>query len=118
LNQFLPLIADCLLTSLDLARNACRMFVQHCIDGLVANVTRCAAHVETATATVTALVDRLGYTAAQQVARTAQEQGKTIRQVVLETELLTADAFDQAVAPDAVTQLGSRAGDSPEGHNP
>ena len=37
LNQFLPLIADCLLTSLDLARNACRMFVQQCVDGLLAN---------------------------------------------------------------------------------
>ena len=39
LNQFLPLIADCLLTSLDLARNACRIFVQHCIDGLAANAS-------------------------------------------------------------------------------
>jgi aspartate ammonia-lyase len=117
LNQFLPLIADCLLTSLDLARNACRIFVQHCIDGIVANVSRCAAHVETATATVTALVDRLGYSAAQQVARTALEQHKSIRQVVLENKLLSEDAYDQAVAPDAVTQLGSRPVDGAEKHD-
>ncbi len=108
LNQFLPLIADCLLTSLDLARNACRMFVQQCVDGLLANPARCAQHVNTSTATVTALVDLIGYSAAQDVARCAREQGQSIRQVVLDRRLLTADEFDRAVAPEAVTQLGSR----------
>lgn len=107
LNQFLPLIADSLLTSLDLARNACQILVQHCVRGITADETRCGHAVAAATATVTALVDRIGYQAAETVARTAQAESKTVRQVVLEQGLLTAEQFDQAVAPDAVTRLGS-----------
>ncbi|MHB8956230.1 MAG: aspartate ammonia-lyase [Pirellulaceae bacterium] len=115
LNQFLPLIADCLLTNLDLARNTCRMFVQHCLDGLQANPTRCARYVNTSTATLTALVDRLGYSATEEVARCALEQGHSIRQIVLDRELLTADEFDRAVAPEVVTQLGTRTSRGAEG---
>ena len=108
LNQFLPLVADSLLTSLELGRRACRTFAQDCVADMQANVARCGQHVGTATATVTALVDLLGYSTAQDVARTAQEQGKTIRQVVLERQLLTVEALDRALSPEAVTQLGSR----------
>ena len=107
LNQFLPLIADSLMTSLDLARNACQILVQHCVRGITADESRCRRAVDAATATVTALVDRIGYQAAEAVARTAEAEGKTVRQVVLEQGLLTAEQFDQAVAPDAVTRLGS-----------
>jgi aspartate ammonia-lyase len=108
LNQFLPLIADSLLTSLDLARNACQIFVRHCVRGMTANESRCRQAVAAATATVTALVDPLGYQAAEAVARAAQAEGKSVRQVVLEQGLLTTEQFDQAVAPGTVTRLGSR----------
>jgi aspartate ammonia-lyase len=107
LNQFLPLIADSLLTSLDLARSACRVFAEHCIRDLAADATRCAQHVDGTTATVTALVDRLGYVAAQEVAACARRQGVSVRQVVLAQQLLTEAEFAQAVAPAAVTRLGS-----------
>ena len=107
LNQFLPLIADSLLTSLDLARNACQIFVRHCVRGLTANEARCRQTVAAATATVTALVDPLGYPAAEAVARAAQCAGRPVREVVLEQGLLTAEQFDEAVAPGTVTRLGS-----------
>ncbi len=108
LNQFFPLIADSLLTSLDLARNACRMFALRCVEGLVARADRCAKHVSGATATATALVDALGYEAAQAVAAQAQQTGQPIRDVVVAGGLMTAEEFDSAVAPDTVMQLGSR----------
>jgi aspartate ammonia-lyase len=106
LNQFLPLIADSLLTSIDLACNACRIFACHCIRGITANEARCRQTVDAATATVTALVDVLGYSRAEAIARAAQSEGKTVRQVVLEQGLLTAEQFDQAIAPATVTRLG------------
>jgi aspartate ammonia-lyase len=108
LNQFLPLVADSLLTSLDLARNACRIFVRNCVTGIVADEERCRLSVSGATATVTALVDLIGYESAEGVARAAAEGQKSIRQIILERGLLTAQQFDLAVAPDAVTRLGSR----------
>jgi aspartate ammonia-lyase len=109
LNQFMPLIADSLLTSLDLARNACRMFERHCVSGIAANEERCRHNIDTATATVTALVDLIGYQTAQEVARAAAVERKTIRQVVLERGLLTEAQFQAAISPDAVTRLGSKA---------
>ncbi len=107
LNQYLPLIADSLLTSLDLARSACRVFAEHCIRDLSADAARCARYVDGTTATVTALVDRLGYAVAQDVAQRARHQGTSVRQVVLEQQLLNATEFALAVAPAAVTRLGS-----------
>jgi aspartate ammonia-lyase len=108
LNPFLPLVADSLLSSLDLARGACRIFAQHCVADLQANAERCQQHVNTSTATVTALVDLLGYTQAQEVARAAREQHKSIQQIVLELHLLTPENLQRAISPEAVTQLGSR----------
>ena len=69
LNAFLPLVADALLGSLDLLRNACRIFREHCVAGIEADEARCRAHVEGATATLTALVEPLGYEKAQEIAR-------------------------------------------------
>jgi aspartate ammonia-lyase len=107
LNQYLPLAADCLLSSLDLARNACRIFERHCISGLQANELRCRQSVDTATASVTALVDMLGYETAEAVAQEAASSGKTIKQVVLDRGLMTEEQFRGATAPEAVTRLGS-----------
>ena len=59
LNAFLPLIADALLGSLDLLRNACRIFREHCVAGIEADEARCRSHVEGATATA----DRAGRSA-------------------------------------------------------
>jgi aspartate ammonia-lyase len=108
LNQFMPLIADSLLTSLALARHACRILAEHCIDGVQANRARCSEHVDGATATITALVGAIGYQTAQAIATEAQASGRTIRQIVLERKLLTSEEFDQAISPAAVMQLGSR----------
>jgi aspartate ammonia-lyase len=108
LNQYFPLIADSLLPSLDLARNACRIFERHCVAGIAADEDRCRQSVETATATATALVDLIGYAEAEAVAQAAEESGQSIRRIVVQRGLLTAEQFDQAVAPEAVTRLGSK----------
>jgi aspartate ammonia-lyase len=107
LNAFLPLVADCLLESLDLLANACDVFRRLCVEGIEVDEERCRRHVENATAAVTALVAAIGYEKAQQVAGQARAEAKSLRQVVIETGVLTADQFDQLVAPEAVTRLGS-----------
>lgn len=107
LNAFLPLIADSLLGSLDLLTNACAVFRSHCVGGLEADEERCRRHVDGATATLTALVDRIGYRSAQEIAAAARESGRSIRQVVLERGLLTAEDFEEMVSAESVTRLGS-----------
>jgi aspartate ammonia-lyase len=107
LNQFFPLIADSLLGNLELARNACTVFSRRCVDGISADLERCRQSVGTATATVTALVDRIGYQAASEVAHEAQETGRLVREIVLERKLMSGEEFDQAISPESVTCLGS-----------
>lgn len=107
LNPFLPLIADALLNSLDLLRNACDIFYRYCVVGLEPNEERLGQHVAGATATLTALVERIGYHAAGRLAETAGAEGKSVRQVVIEQGLLTAEEFDELTSPEMVTRLGS-----------
>jgi aspartate ammonia-lyase len=110
LNAFMPLIADALLGSLDLLRNGCMIFCRYCISGIEANEARCRLHVENATASATALVEVLGYEAAEEIAAAARSDGKTVRQIVLDRGLLAPEKFDELVSAEWATRLGSPPG--------
>jgi len=107
LNAFLPLAADALLGSLDLLAGACSILRRLCVEGMKADEARCRRNVEGATATATALVSAIGYETAQEVAKAARAEGETIRTVVLERSLLTAEQFDELISPEAVLRLGT-----------
>jgi aspartate ammonia-lyase len=107
LNAFMPLIADSLLGSLDLLTNACSIFRRNCVSGLEADEQRCRQNVENATATVTALLDAIGYQAAQDACAEARAKGISIRQHVIEKGILDAESFDELVSAESVTRLGS-----------
>jgi aspartate ammonia-lyase len=107
LNAFLPLIADSLLGSLDLLANACSVLRRFCVAGLEADEARCRRNVDGATASLTALVDVIGYQAAQQIAAEATAAGTGIRAIVVERGFLTAEDFDELVSAENVTKLGS-----------
>ena len=107
LNPFLPLVAHCLLDSLDLLAGAARILCHFCVQDMTADEDRCRAHVNASTAVVTALVARLGYETASAIARKASERGCTIRAVVLADGILTEREFDELTTPEAVCRLGS-----------
>jgi aspartate ammonia-lyase len=106
LNPFMPLIAVCLLESLDLMERSCRIFRKFCIDGIEANEKRCALQIETSTATATALLPFIGYEKACESLKQAAAQGKTLREIVTENNWMTAAQFDAAISPEAVCKLG------------
>ena len=107
LNAFLPLIADKLLESIDLLTNACRILTDFCIIGLKANAAACRRHVDGATATLTALVSVIGYDRAQALANRAAETGQDIRTTVIDSGVMTAEAYDACITPEAVMRLGT-----------
>jgi aspartate ammonia-lyase len=107
LNAFLPLIADSLLGSLDLLANACSILRRMCVAGIEADEERCRRHVEGATATLTALVDRIGYRQAQEIASLSKAAGADVRELVVERGIMTVEEFDELVSAEAVTRLGS-----------
>jgi aspartate ammonia-lyase len=106
LNAFMPLIADCLLTILDLLANAAEGLDRLCVRGLRANEDACRAHIEGATATVTALVQELGYSAAEAIAEEARAGGRRIRDVAVGSGRISAERFDELVSAESVTRLG------------
>jgi aspartate ammonia-lyase len=109
LSQFMPLVADCLLGSIDLLGSACDIFARHCVLGIEADVDRCSRNVDNSTALLTALIDRLGYDAAEEIAHAAAEPSnrQSIRELVIGRGMLTAEEFDGLTSPDRVTRLGS-----------
>jgi aspartate ammonia-lyase len=106
LNAFLPLIADSLLETLSILANASRVFRTHCVEGLQADELRCRAHVHAATAAVTALVGKIGYEAAQNIAQQAARNSKPLRDVAVEMGIVTEEEFDELTRPERVMQLG------------
>lgn len=108
LNAFLPLIAHCLLDSLQLLTRANLILRRECVEGMEADEQRCRAHVEASTALAAALVPQIGYDAASELVGRAKGNGRRIREQVLAEGLMTSDQFDELLAAEAVLRLGSR----------
>ncbi len=107
LNAFLPLIADALLGSLSLLTGACDIFRKWCVEGIEADADRCKRHVRNSTAAATAMVETLGYARATELATSARQTGRSIRETAIAEGVMSAEQFDQATTADAVTRLGS-----------
>lgn len=108
LNPFLPLVADCLLDSLQLLDRSCTLLAERCVRGIEANKERCRKTINGATATITALIDTIGYETAEAVLRQSKETSQSLRDVVISKGYMTGDAFDEMISANAVTRLGSR----------
>lgn len=108
LNAFLPLVADMLLHNIDLLANSCHIMKEYCVEGLKVNEEVCRRHVESSTATVTALIPKLGYEKAQEIFLEAKKNRKTIREFILSKKLMDAAEFEKLIAPETVTALGMK----------
>jgi aspartate ammonia-lyase len=106
LNPFLPLVAACLLESIELLTRGCAVLAERCVAGIEADEQRCRAHVEGSIAIATALVPVLGYEHACDLARRAEQSGRSVREMALAEGLIDAKAFDEMVSPEAVGRLG------------
>ncbi|MFC1515875.1 class II fumarate hydratase [Thermodesulfobacteriota bacterium] len=95
LNVMLPVIAYNLLQSIDLIASAAETFSEKCISGITANRETCASTIEKSLALVTYLVPHVGYDTATSIAATAHKTGKTIREIVLEENILTEDELNK-----------------------
>jgi fumarate hydratase class II len=99
LNIMMPLIAYETMDSLSLLANTCRALNERCIQGIKANVERCANGVEWSLALVTPLATRIGYDKAAELAYRAYSEKKTVRQVVTESGLLGPKEIENVLDP-------------------
>jgi len=99
LNVFKPVIIYNVLQSGRLIADACRSFTDNCVAGITVNLPRIKQLLEQSLMLVTALNTHIGYDNAAKVAKKAHKEGKSLKQVALELDLLTAEQFDQWVKP-------------------
>ena len=107
LNQFMPLIADALLENLSLLSNACKIFTHHCVTGITANEIVCKKHVENSTATVTALIPKIGYNNAANIIKLAKTEAISIKEATIKSNLISESDFEELITPEAVCKLGN-----------
>ncbi|MFL6026813.1 MAG: class II fumarate hydratase [Friedmanniella sp.] len=109
LNVMLPVMARNVLESIRLVANVSRLLAERCVDGIVANVEHCRTLAESSPSIVTPLNRYLGYENAAAVAKRALKEGKTIREVVVESGFvddgkLTEQQLDAALDVLAMTR--------------
>lgn len=107
LNAFEPIIARSLMMSITYLRRGCATLRTLCVDGITANVEYLRMTVENSIGLVTAISPRIGYENATAVAKEAQATGKSVREVVLQMNLLTSEEFD-AILGDVDRLTGRR----------
>ncbi|MGX6647023.1 class II fumarate hydratase [Maricaulaceae bacterium MS644] len=100
LNVFKPMIAWNVLTSAKLLADASRSFTENCVVGIVANEQRIADIMERSLMLVTALAPSIGYDNATKVAKTAHENGTTLREEAVRLGFVTEEEFDKVVRPE------------------
>jgi fumarate hydratase, class II len=95
LNVSLPIIAYNLLQSINLSARASKHLAERCIEGVRANSEKCESNIEKSLAMATYLVPEIGYDQAAALAKKAFESGKTVREVVLEEDILSKDILER-----------------------
>ncbi len=105
INVMMPVCAYNLLQSIDLLAAAARNLDAQCVRGLQATA-KGPEMVERGLAIVTTLVPHIGYDESAAIAKQAQQTGKTVKEVALETTGLSPDELDEILDPTAMTQPG------------
>ena len=104
LNVFNPVMVHNLLHSIRLLKDACRGFVDYCVEGIQLNRERIDEHLRNSLMLVTALNPHIGYDNAARIAKNAHKRGITLRESAVELGLLTGEEFDRHVKPEEMTR--------------
>lgn len=100
LNVYKPVMVFNVLNSIRLIADACESFTDHCIVGIEANFGFIKKHLENSLMLVTALNPHIGYDNAAKIAKTAYENGTTLREEAVNLGLLSGEKFDEVVRPE------------------
>jgi aspartate ammonia-lyase len=98
LNVMMPAMAWNLLHAETILTNGLHVFTDRCVAGITADEAQCAYFLHRSVGLATILNPLIGYAAAAEVAKESVASGRSIREIVLERGLLTAEALDAAMA--------------------
>ncbi|MHA7099495.1 fumarase class II [Roseivirga pacifica] len=100
LNVFKPVMAYNVLQSARLIGDACVSFEENCAIGIEPNYKSIESHLNNSLMLVTALNTKIGYEKAAKIAKTAHENGTTLKEEAVNLGYLTAEEFDEWVRPE------------------
>jgi fumarate hydratase class II len=106
LNVYKPILAYCMIHSIQLLTDAARSFTEHCVDGIRADEKRIRELMQRSLMLVTALAPKIGYDNAAKVAKSAHARGTTLKEEALRLGFVSAEEFDRLVQPDKMTHPG------------
>jgi len=106
LNVMMPVVAFNLLHEIEILKNAVEAFVERCVLGIAVNEERCRAYAEASMSVVTVLNPHIGYARAAEVAKEYLASGKSIREIVLEKGLMSAEDLDRILDLHPMTEPG------------
>jgi len=106
LNVMEPVMAFNLLHSANILTNAQRVFASRLIRGITANRERCREMVENSVCIVTALNPHLGYGMTCAIAKEAMQEGRKVRDIVLEKGLMSEEKLDKVLDAYEMTKVG------------
>jgi aspartate ammonia-lyase len=123
LNVMMPVIAHTALESLTILTNMSRAFAEFCVIGIEANRDHAIDLMERSSALSTPLAPYLGYALAADISKQAVREKRTIRAIVIERGIFTAEELDELLAPHELTEPGVAGGfrftpKLPEGYKP
>jgi fumarate hydratase, class II len=100
LNVYKPVLAFCMMHSIQLLADAARSFRENCIEGIRADEKRIHELMERSLMLVTALAPKIGYDNAAKVAKSAHMRGTTLKEEALRLGFVSAEEFDRLIRPD------------------
>jgi len=106
LNVYKPVLAHCMMGSIELITDVTRSFTEHCINGIRADEKRIRELMERSLMLVTALAPKIGYDDAAKVAKAAHARGTTLKEEAVRLGLVSTAEFDRLVQPDKMTHPG------------
>lgn len=106
LNVMEPVLFYKMFESLKALRGAMYTLRVNLVEGLEANVERMEHLVENSVGVITAIVPHVGYENAANIAKKAIKTGRPVRELALESGLLTAEDLDKILDPMGMTEPG------------
>ena len=106
LNVMMPVIAWNAIHASTILRTAMTALRVRCVDGIRADAARCQELLERSTAVATALSPYIGYAQTADIAKQAVQQGRSIRDLVLERGLIEPRQLDRILSPEQMTEPG------------
>ena len=107
LNAFEPIVFYCMFQSIDTLAYAVHTFVENCVTGITAIETRCRYLVENSVGIITAICPYVGYQKAADIAKKAIKTGASVRDLILQENLLDKEQMDSLLDPFHMTEPGT-----------